>query len=305
MHKLIMCTTLFFGTLNLNLTDGLKVKEITYNVDDYENGCIGLNIDIYSSKKDLIEMKVYFSNDSKQYNDFFSSALSIIGLKSTFAKIPFELQEKTYLKIIFYSNNLKKDFEMIDFWVYPREGQICNLNEQFYCISKVPSVVKFFDGEIKETYDKISLMSTDINYYSFDNKLPLKKIKISSYLEAMDGYANLYISKEISGFFMDYNDRYVIPLLVNYKNNVLSFSLANKYYVDLIKGITCEDYCEDTIYDNQIVFPYLNDEYEMTIEIVDCFYSFEKITLDFNVITSGGFFGKCSDNKYCLRRNYI
>jgi len=73
----------------------------------------------------------------------------------------------------------------------------------------------------------------------------------------------------------------------------------------LINGYTYEKYQEDCVYLNDIVFPYINSEYDLKLEIVDAFGMFKKVIVDFKVITRGSYYGECAYSKYCLRRKYL
>lgn len=305
MYKIVLCVSMLFNNAILE-SKNVSVEKIEYSFSNYTNEIINLDIELYSKSKDIIEMKIYFFDKEKEnkYKNYYSSALSIDGYKKTIAKIPFELKENIFLNIIFYSNNLNDEIENIMFPIYFINDKTCYLHERFICESEMPTKVVYENKKICEKYDRISLINKNLHYYSFSNILPIDNIKIS-YLFMDDGYANLYIKDNVKEFTINYDGGYIFPLVINNKNNVSSFSFENKYFVDIKKGVFYEDYYDNCLYVNKIILPYLDKEYSMEIQLIDCFASFSKVIIEFKVTTSGILFGDCSYSKYCFRREYL
>jgi len=306
MHKIILCASLLLSSININDPRNISVKKIEYNEKNRNDEFIELKIDLYSSSEDILLMQVYFCDKEKVCDkEYYSSSLIIKGEKSTTAKIPFKVEDDSNLNILFYSNNLKDYFENIMFPIYSKNNQICYLSESYECSGKKPSIIKYENKVIEEKYDKLSLVNKEKVYYLFDNRLPIEKIRIGSVLENNNGYANLYIEDKVKGMEIYYNDGYVIPLNIEFKNNIINLTFSNKYYLDLKNGFTYEEYEEKLIYTSQIVFPYIDEEYDVKIELVNVFSSFEKVILGFKFVTKGELFGRCDSSKYCLRRKYL
>lgn len=301
MCKIVLCLAMF--VTNLSIYDDItQVKQIEYTAKELEEDVINMKVRIYSSKKDLIELRVFF--DNKQ-SDFFSSVLEVEGELNTIAKIPILDNDIALLALIFYSHNLNEIIKKIDLPVYYVKKDICRLSEEKLCISSTPVKV-LYDGEyIKEEYEKIALINNESNYFTFNNLFPIDKIKVSSSLIEDGGYANLFVEgkiclKEIN----DYNGC-SFPLEVTYNRGILDFKFYNNYYLDMVQGRTYESYKSNTVYTNNIVFPYEDKEYKISIILENVFISFEKVSLDFVLKTKGFLIGDCIDSKYCLRRVYL
>jgi hypothetical protein len=306
MPKIALCISLLFNTFNFIEDREIGIKNIEYNIENYNIEFINLKIDLFSKKEDIVEINIAFYNaeKTKLNENFHSSALTIKGDKSTIARIPFKLEEKIYLDISFYSNNFDEIFDRVMFPVYPKINGICYLHESFSCKGETPSVVQYKDKKISEKYDKISLLNKNLSFFSFKNKMPLENIKIASALKIQGGYGNLLIEKKINEFEINYDDGYAFPLIFERINGVIELGFANQYYLDLIRGKTYEDYQMDTIKINQIIFPYVDESYDIEIELINCFASFERVVIDFSVITNKSLYGNCNASKYCLRRIY-
>lgn len=304
MHKIVLCTALLINMVNVSEKDIVEVKEIIY--DSYENNRINLDIELYSSNEDIVEMKVYFCNENKEiiYNKYFEAALVIKGSKKTKAKIPFEVKENIFLNIIFYSSKKNKEIDNIMFPIYHYEKRSCYLTESIACISDVPINIIYKEKNISEEKEKISIKKDNFIYNSFNNKIPLEKIKINSNFNIKEGEVNLYIKNEINEFDLYYKDNYLFPLEIYYDKGFMTFMFSNIYYLDLIKSRVYEDYHDNTVAMKNIILPYADNEYEMTIELKDCFSFFEKVVINFKVITKGNLLGDCVSSKYCLRRVY-
>lgn len=305
MHKIIMCASLAFNFYDISIKDDIHVNYIEYN-GDYNNAFVNLNISLYSSFNDIVELKVYFFDKDgiDKKDNFYLSSLRVQGNKKTFARIPFVLKEDIVLNLVFYSDNLKSEFENIMFPIYVKNSTECNLSYDFVCKSDRPSTIIYENNNLVEIYDELVLINDNLQYKTVNNTIPLNRIKIGTKSLNKDGFANLYIIDKINEVKLDYTDKYTIPLNIEVKNNVVSFSVSNKYYLDLLNGITYENYHYDTIHTNQVVFPYRNERYKMIIELINCYYFFEKVVVNFEVITEGNLLGNCVSSKYCLRRIY-
>jgi len=113
---------------------------------------------------------------------------------------------------------------------------------------------------------------------------------------------NLSISNE--GYGVMRIEEYQVPIKVN-GYNIKQLGLENKYYLNVKEGITYDKYVCDTIYDSNIILPYIDKEYSVNIELYDCFLSFNTVSVSFVVATSNSLLGDCSSSVYCFRRVYL
>ena len=302
MHKIILCVSLLFNTINFKEIDQTIVESINHKTNKEE--VVELEIGLYSNKEDIVEMSIYFFDEKKEekYDEYFSSSLLIKGSRTTTAKIPFEKKDKVFLNIVFISNNLGEVITDIFFPIYKANASVCELSSVYYCESSIPSVIEYKNGEIKEYYDKFFLINKGNEFFSFKNYVPLDKLKLSASIW-QDVSANLYITEEIEGINLYYDTGYVVPLIINFDDDIITFNLANNYYLDVLNGKTYEDYKEGTIFSNNLLLPYVDNEYDMRVEIGGL-ETFDKVIIDFNIITKGKFYGTCKNSKYCLRRDY-
>ena len=114
----------------------------------------------------------------------------------------------------------------------------------------------------------------------------------------------LFIEEKIDEFFIYYNEGYLFPLSLNSEKGIISFTLENKYYLDFINGEVHDVYKKDSVYTNDLLFPYVDKTYNITLKAIDCFSGFNEVTLDFNLHVLGDLIGGCNTSKYCLRRDY-
>lgn len=299
MHKILMCISLLFNTLNFG--ENIEIKKVEYDARENDDMSIKLNIDIHSIRRDIVELRVFFDDE----NNYYSKALVVEGEVFTTARIPMVLDENIVLKLEFYSVNLDKIFANINFPVYKKIKSKCDIMNDGYCKSGFPTKVIYVNNEIKEIYDEIALISKNKVYYSFDNTLPLDKISFNSNeVDFNKGNAAVIIKDRIDEMNIYYNEGYVLPLDVHYKNKIISFSLAHKYYVDLQEGKVYEDYKSDTIYENEIIFPYRDGEYNIQIVLINFFASLDEIEINLKLKTNGMLIGECKVSKYCIRRNF-
>lgn len=286
--------------------DNFRVDKIQYDYKESAEEYITLKIELFSKQEDIIEMRVYFCDEEKKYlnKSFYSSTLKIEGHAKTIAKIPYTAEEKQYFYISFFINNGRdKDFD-IYFPIYPYEKGACNLSLKTYCQSRYPTSVLYSDAIIKEEKSEVFLINSKDNFYSFNNTIPINKIKISSNYFNNDGYANLYVLDKIDEFKLYYDEGYVIPLKMDFSNPVLKFSFDANYYLDLINGIVYDEYVSGTVYKNNVIFPYYDNSYSLYIELIDCFPYFSEVQIYFSVLVEGNLIGDCYQSKYCLRRKY-
>ena len=291
MFKVLLCFSLLLGNFSLQGDSGF-VKKIEYNLRDNVDNKVLLKINLFSIREDVVEIRInFYDREMDCYPIYYSSSLMLKGDMQTVAKIPFEFTDKTYLNIAFYSSNKHEIFEEVLFPVYPRKNDICDFNIKNHCISDYPSVVVYENKNIYEKYDELFLISNDKEYYSFNNRLPIDKIKISSKLESFDGYAILYLEHQLSEWDLYYKEKYSIPLSIKVKNNIIKFGLENKYYLDIINGLVYENYHVGTVHLNELIFPYIDAKYSLRIELVDASIYYDKVIVDFVVLTNGALLG--------------
>ena len=303
MHKIVLCISLLFNTINLKHSDRSVVESIVHKTS--EENVIELEITIISQVEDTIEMSIYFYDEKKEekYEEYFSSSLIIKGRKVTTARIPFEKETKNFLNIIFLSNNLNENILDVSFPVYKLEQRKCMLSKERYCEASIPSIVEYKNNNVKEMYDKFFLIDENTKYYSLNNYIILEKIKISASSNSSIIDASLHLKDKIEGLNVYQDKEYAFPLVVNYDSGLLRFDFLNNYYVDLLQGSTHEDYIENAIFTNKVLLPYDDKTYDMYIE-VETDGVFNKIIIEFEIETKGKLYGTCKESKYCLRRNY-
>ena len=300
MHKLVLCFSLLFSTANIVNDNSVEVKGIEYNLYEMDEDFIKIKIDLYSYLEDIVEMKIFVCDEFKviKKDNFYSSAKAVKGLVKTFAKLPIWSEEKLYFNIVFYSHNKKEVFENVFLPVYPKENSVCYISEFYECHSEFPSFVRYAKGNILEKYETISLINKNEKYFSFNNILPLEKIKIIGYMQWEQGDAVMNVKNKKGVSYKG------IPLLMQKTDEIVILSFENKYYLNYFLGETSENYREDYVYENRVIFPYIDEEYFVNIEIYNSHSSFSKIIINFSVVTKGMLFGDCKNSKYCFRRNY-
>ena len=284
-----------------------KVNIIEYYSNSHKDDIITLNINITATKRDVIELKIYFCDENKNNlnKDYFSSALTIQGNKKTEARIPIHISEKMYLNIVFYSSNLDKEIENVMFPIYKNEDLICDLNETKICKSNNPVHVIYENKKIREIYEKIAVSNETLMFKSFNNIVPIEDIRLICNNQINDGEMNLYIKEKIDEYSLYYKEGYAFNLEAYVVNNVIRFAFMDYHYVDLHNGKMYDNYISDGVYIKDVILPYRNKEYNFVIELKDCFVSFKTVKLDFKVKTKGDLIGGCETSKYCLRRSYL
>lgn len=301
MHKCLLILSLITNLISADIGELTYLEKIEYSNHEIEEGIILLNIYLCTSNKDIVELKIYFCDEegNKIKKEFYSSALTISKRKQTIAKIPLTIKEKMNLNITLFSYNKQEEFENIFFPIYPKENNYCNLNEKKICSSNSPVFVVYQNNKLYEEYETISLLNDNKIIYSFNNLIPLNKIRIYSNLHNEEGYVTLYTKDDI-GLQDDY-----IPLNVYFSDKILEFKIASKYYVDAKNGKVYEQYKNNTILDNEIILPYEDKKYVFKIKLEDSFYSFNIVEFTFNVQVKGGLIGNCKKSKYCIRNSYL
>lgn len=301
MLKVILSISLLFSAYE---KEDFRVDKISYSASDNTGSMFYLNIDLYSAKKDIIELKIYFYDIDKNVlnNICYSSSLEVNKSKSTIAKIPYKIEEDIYLRIFILNENGKNEILNLFFPVFPKEDNVCCfLNRS--CETR--DVVVYSKGVIEEIKSKVFLINENTTLYSFDNRLKIERIRLSASLFKEDGYAYLSIKDKIDGINLYYNEGYQIPLSVISDKGIIYSKLENMYYLDFLKGATFENYNKDTIYMNDIVFPYFDNSHEMKLVFFDCFAGFSRVEVSFNLFIEGNLIGDCLSSKYCLRRGYL
>ncbi len=293
MHKLALVFCVIVNLFNKHYS---KVKKIEYSNVENSEEFIYLNITINCYIRDVITLKI---NNNEEY---YESSLIIENKKETRAKIPFKIREKSYLKINIISNNKNINLTNIEFPVYPKNNDLCDLNKNKSCKSKYPSIVIYENNKIEEYYELVSLNMENINVFSFNNLIPINKINLYA-LNFENGDAYLYLNKKVNNLNIYYDKKYTFPLKMITNKNSVNFEFSNNYYINEIKGETYEDYVVNTRIDNNILLPYVDETYEMKLVIYES-NSFEKVTLKFNVITKENLIGN-KESKYILKRSYL
>lgn len=296
---------LLFNTLQIK-QNICRVEKIEYITSNSVNNNVCLNLEVQSTYRDIFELKVYFYDKEKELinNKWYSSALVIQGRKDTQAKVPIDVADVTYLNIIVYSGNLEKEIENIMLPLYRKSSSMCDLTRDKLCVSSIPSVIKYENKEIKEFYSNVTVVNDSLSFFSFTNRLPLDKIHLisNSHIDEKEGWAILRLK---SGRHELFSEEDTIPLKMASNNNVFYFELAENYYVNIKDGRTSISYIEDSYYINEIVFPYIDEQYNFELEIHNLLADFETILVSFDVKTRGDLVGDCKVSKYCVRRSYL
>lgn len=301
MCSFLMSLILLFNTVQIQ-ENICEIKKIEYIANNSMSKNIFLNIVVESTFRDVFQLSIYFYDRNKELlnNKCYSSSLVVQGKKNTQAKIPVEIKDTMYLNIIVYSGNLEKEIENIMFPIYPKKHQTCDLGVEKICRDTFPTIINYENKEINEVYNYITLTNHSLYFFCFDNLLPLSKIHLisNSGIDEINGSAIMRVKSEI-------NNELFVPLKIIQNNNLFHFKLAEKYYVNLKEGKTSKNYMKDSYYISEIVFPYIDQEYQFELEITDLFEGFETIVIPFNVVTKGQLLGKCGEAKYCVRRSYL
>lgn len=306
MLSFVMALFLAITPINIK-NDFCKIEKIEYNANSYNNKNLTLNIKLATSKRDVVQLDVYFYNKHKELvtNKYYSSSLVIDGRKETKATIPLPQGDKLFLNIIFYSGNLEQEIENIMFPIYPREFLLCDLNVEKICKSNNPAVVIYEDKKITEVIEKVSIINNKLEFDSFNNLVPIDQIKLISNLCINQKYSNLQIREKINDLNIYYEEGYRFLIKNKCREGIINFAFAERYYVDFFKGKTSQSYINDSFYINEVLLPYGNGSYSFCIEMEGVFINFSNVKVNFDVHTKGNLIGKCSQSKYCLRRNYL
>lgn len=306
MFNIFISLSLILNMININV-DYCNIEKIEYYSNQYENNFITLNIGVKTNKRDVVQLDVYFYNKDNELltNKYYSTSLVIDGKKETRAKIPLVVEGNINLNMVFYSGNLETEIENVMFPIYPREFLSCNLNESLICESNSPVYVLYENKNIKEVKEKIDILNEDLNFNSFNNLVPVNKVKLISTYQCLNHIAVLKLNEKIDGYDIYYDSEYSFPLKISCYNGILSFEVGEMYYVDFVNGKVSENYNYGSKYTNEILLPYENKNYLFRIEMENCFYNFDFVVFEFYVQTKGNLIGKCNESKYCLRRNYL
>lgn len=211
MHKLALVFCVIINLFNKHYS---KVEKIEYSNAENSEEFIYLNITINCYVRDVITLKI---NNNEEY---YESSLIIENKKETRAKIPFKIKEKSYLKINIISNNENINLTDIEFPVYPKNNEMCDLNKNKSCKSKYPSKVIYENDQIEEYYELISLNMENTNIFSFNNLIPINKISLYA-LNFENGDAYLYLNKKVNNLNVYYDKKYAFPLkMITNKNSV-------------------------------------------------------------------------------------
>lgn len=306
MLNVLLSFAMLFGTVNTS-EEISKIEKVEYNAKTYDNQKIDLNIYVKTNKRDILQIIVYFYNKNNELiaDKYYSSSLVVDGKKETRATIPILSKKELFLNIIFYSGNLDREIENIMFPIYSREFLSCDLNKDKICESNNPVIVVYENKNILEIKEKISLVNSGLDFNSFNNLVPINKIKLISNVEALYDYGFLKLEKNVNDFDVYYDGGYIFNLKINSINGIMGFNISDNYYVNFFEGKTSQNYINDALYINEILLPYNNTSYSFIVELNDVFTNFSSVKVRFVVNTKGNLIGKCDSSKYCLRRNYL
>lgn len=306
MLKLAVCLSLLVSTFYDNSEN--VVEMIEYNVLDYTEEGISMNVTLNVDRKTIITMKVYFFDENKNIlnNKYYESSMILEKDSRTLAKIPIQFRGKIYLNIVFENRELNEEIENIFFPVYEKEKGSCDFSIKKSCNSSYPVKVVYENGRVNEFYENVFLVNEDLHIRSFNNRLPIENFAIKTSINKEEkGYASLYIDEKLESINVYYSDKYEFPLEVYYDSSLLKFKFANKYYLDYLKGVVSEEYENNLIFDNNIVFPFVDKAYAMEIVLFDAFYAFDNVRIPFMFETRGNLVGNCDESKYCIKRGYL
>lgn len=291
MLKVLLCFSMLITMLDSKTTS--SVQKIEYTAKDYQNKMLNLKININVSKRDIITLNVYFYHAGIKQEKYYNSSLTIEKSSETIAKIPIEIINEMEMNVVVVSHNLNKEISNVFLPLYPYNQEICTLKENDICTSNYPSIVSYENNKLKEKHEIISFVNKELFFYSTNNLLPLDRILLITNLDFnIEGYGIIYI------------DKCEIPIKVT-GNGVKKLALENMYYLDIKNGKTYDNYVNNTIYDNQIIFPYESKTYRVEVVLHDCFIAFDKLSFSFAFNTQSVFMGDCNNGLYCLRRIYL
>lgn len=288
MHNLIICFSLLVSSFYAE--DTCVVNRLEYKPTEVNDGILKINIEIYSSNRDIITLKAILSD-----NTYYTSSIEVYKSQKTVAKIPINTVAEDKIKLIINSHNKKTEIVNLYLPLYYNEKKVCDFTYENICKSQYPSIIRYENNEILMMYEKIEMVNKNLYLYSDDNMLPLNKISLVSNIDNKDenNYAYLLFEEK------------EIALNIEENNKIIAFTLIDKYYLDIKEGKVYEEYKKDMIYDNKLVFPYINKTYEFNLFIIDYFISFSEVIIPFKVITFNDFIGDCDSSIYCVKRVFV
>lgn len=289
MRNLIACFSLLVSSFYVE-EDVCVVNRLEYKPTETYNDILKINIEIYSSNRDIVTLKAVLSNDV-----YYTSSIEVYKTQKTIAKIPINTKTEDKINLIIDSHNKGTEIINLSLPLYQYEKQVCDFTYENICESEYPSIIKYENNRVIEIYEKIGLINQNLHFYSYDNMLPINKVSLvnSVEYEEKEGYAYLLFKEK------------EIPLNIENNNKIISFSLTNKYYLDIKEGKVYDEYQKDTIYDDKLVFPYVDKTYDFTLFIMDYFISFSEIIIPFKVITFNSFVGACNSSVYCIKKVFV
>lgn len=252
-------------------SDGLKVHQIFVEIESY----------------DLREEPI------KKY----SNNLQVIGKRDAVANICVEENIRYVLIDIYYNEQLLYKDIKINF--YHQED--CNIDNKNRICNLI--YLSRFSNNVSKDYKTNVLVKNDLfDKYLMTNVLDLTNFKITSEYKFHNAKIYLIIENKIEQFNLLYNNGYIFELEVKGKDNIY-FQPIEDNYVRFENFNYGEQYLENSIKTNKIVFPYSNDfkEYNCKIVIED----FVKINIKFNVATQGELIGDCLTSKFCTLRSKL
>ncbi len=300
MRKIAILAILLTNPINIaNQTS--EVTKIEHTSIQNTSSYFYLNINLKTLIRDIFKLEIYFHNQENKKANYYARSLIIEKEKETTVKIPYYVQEKIFLNIIISSQNLEKEIENIMFPIYPKVEKECNLNIERKCMSSFPTSVIYQNKKIKEEYSEISLLNKETNFQTFNNLLPIDKIYIKSNIILDDFIGYISLENKIDELEMYYDTQYLFPILANNSNQFLNLVLANKYYIDFLNGITSDTYKTNYQIRKEILFPYLDNKYSLTLQLNNLSL-FSRVIFEFEIETKGVLIG--DNGKYLIRRGY-
>lgn len=305
MLKIALCLSLLVPSF-YNVDEDI-VEKIEYNVSSYSKEGIELDVSLNINKRMVLTMKVYFYDENKNIlnNKYYASSVVLEKHSETKAKIPIQFNGKIYLNIMFENGENNEEIDNLFFPIYEKLAGVCDFGEEKMCDSKYPVKVVYQKGFVNEFFEKIFLVEDNLHMRSYDNRLPIEKLAIKTSVHKEDGYAALYIYEKYDYINVYYDGKYEFPLEIYSENGIINFKIANKYYLNYIDGKISEEYFANSVFDNNLVFPFNEDIYYMDIVLVDAFYVFDIVKLPFVFEIKGNLIGRCNDAKYCIKRGYL
>ena len=159
---------------------------------------------------------------------------------------------------------------------------------------------EFSDNVTKDHYLNFIVKSDVFNRYLSTNIMNVNSIYFNSEYDFSDSLIYFKVNNHIEGYEVFYDNGYFIELDVD-GSGIKYFVLKENYYVDLSEFYFSQEYKNNSVVINNIVFPYSEEQQVYHCQII--INTFINIYIDFDVITCGDLLGECSTSKFCLIRS--